>query len=218
MKVLAVDTATTRGSVAVVDGEESLGEVRFSGPVNHSSRILPAVAFLLDSLGIAPADLDGLGVTVGPGSYTGLRVGIGTIQGFAFAAALPCVGVSALDALACRMRGISPTLVAMIDAYRDEVFAAVYDERANPLSAPVVRNPGEFVTELPEAPAFLGDGAAKYRSLIQRLRPNALLPERSLFLAASVARLSASALAAGRGVAPAELRPLYLRGVDIHRT
>jgi tRNA threonylcarbamoyladenosine biosynthesis protein TsaB len=217
MKVLAVDTTTPWGSVAVLDGEASLGEVRLSGPVNHSTRVLPAIEFLLDSLGITPADLEGLGVAVGPGSYTGLRVGIGTIQGIAFAADRSCVGVCALDALAHRIRGSAPVLVAMIDAYRDEVYAATYDEHASPLAAPSVRDPEAFVTELPDAPAFLGDGVEKYRGLIQKLRPKALFPDRSLFLATSVARLSVSAFAEGRGCPPAALRPLYLRGVDVKR-
>ncbi|MBN2371920.1 MAG: tRNA (adenosine(37)-N6)-threonylcarbamoyltransferase complex dimerization subunit type 1 TsaB [Vicinamibacteria bacterium] len=218
MKVLAMDTTTPQGSVAVIEGGESLGEVRLKGSINHSTRILPAVAFLLDSLGIVPADLDGIGVTIGPGSYTGIRVGIGTIQGFALAAGLPCVGVSALDALAHRIQGIAPMLVAMIDAYREEVFAASYDARARPLLAPAVRDPGAFVADLPEAPAFLGDGAVKYQSLIRRLRPKAIFPERSLFLATSAARLSMSVLAEGRGVSPSEIRPLYLRAIDARRT
>jgi tRNA threonylcarbamoyladenosine biosynthesis protein TsaB len=159
MKVVAVDTATAFGSVALVEDDALLGEVRLEGAQSSSTRLLPAVDSLLDRLGLGVGDLDGFGVAIGPGSYTGLRVGIGSVQGLAFASGKRCAGVCVLDALARRMRGSATMLVPLMDAYRHEVYAARYDRDARPLSDPVAREPAAFVSELPDSPAFLGDGA-----------------------------------------------------------
>jgi tRNA threonylcarbamoyladenosine biosynthesis protein TsaB len=213
--VLAVDTTTERGSVALAEGGELRGEVRLASPDGHSRRLLGAVEFLLGSLGLRPGDIDGFAVTTGPGSFTGLRVGLGTVQGLALASGRPCVGLSALDVLAFRVAGEAPATVAMIDAYRGEVYGAVYDRDGRPAGPAAVERPESLVARAPEEAAFFGDGAQRHRALIRSLRPRAVLPSRSLFLAGSLAAMSEAAFARGEGVAPGALRPLYLREPDI---
>jgi tRNA threonylcarbamoyladenosine biosynthesis protein TsaB len=215
VKVLAIDTSTPRESVALVDGGTIRGEVRLLAEDAHSRRLLPAVAALLEGLSLRPADVEGFAAAVGPGSFTGLRVGVSTIQGLALAAGRPCYGVCTLDALAARIRGAAERLVAVMDAYRDEVFAAVYDREGNRLGDPLRRRPERLVHELPEGAAFIGDGASRYRALILEARPRAVFPERSLFLAGTVGLLAEPRLREGSGVPPAALRPLYLREADI---
>jgi tRNA threonylcarbamoyladenosine biosynthesis protein TsaB len=216
MKVLAVDTTTARGSVALVDGGEVAGEVRLIVG-SHSSQLVPAVAFLLERLGLGPGDVGGYAVAVGPGSFTGLRVGISTVQGLALASGRPCLGVPALDVLAERIRGCAEELVAMIDAFRGEVFAAVYDAEARPRGGPVVEEPGAFLARVGPAAAFVGDGALLHRDAILRLRPRAAFPRRSLYLAGTLGRLAEPRLAAGEGVGPEALRPLYLRDAPVRK-
>jgi tRNA threonylcarbamoyladenosine biosynthesis protein TsaB len=215
MKVLAVDTTTERESVAMVEDGTVLGEVRLRRVDTHSRRLLPAVAFLLDGLGLAPGDVEGYAVTCGPGSFTGLRVGLSTVQGLALASGRPCLGVSSLDVLAARIRGTAPVLAAWVDAYRGEVYGGLYDADARPLGPAGAASPGEAVAAVPERAAFTGDGAERYREEILAARPHAVFPERSLFLAGTLGLLAEPRLAAGAGSAPEELRPLYLREAHI---
>ena len=105
--------------MALAEGGAVRGEVRL-GPVDgHSKRLMPSIAFLLQGLGLAPGQIDGYAVAAGPGSFTGLRVGIGTVQGLALAADRPCAAVSALDALAARAHGASDCVVAVMEAHNE---------------------------------------------------------------------------------------------------
>src|SRR6266508_1023760 len=102
MKLLAVESATLSGGVALLDGDSLLGEITLNIAITHSERLLSAVDRLLADCGLAPADLEGLAVSVGPGSFTGLRVGLATVKGLAMALGLPVAPVPTLDALAAR--------------------------------------------------------------------------------------------------------------------
>jgi tRNA threonylcarbamoyladenosine biosynthesis protein TsaB len=215
MKVLAVDTTTERESVAMVEGGVVLGEVRLRRVDTHSRRLLPAVEFLLGGLGLAPGDVEGYAVTCGPGSFTGLRVGLSTVQGLALASGRPCLGVSALDVIAARIRGAAPVLVAWVDAYRGEVYGGLYDAAGHPLGPAAAAAPGDALASVPEHAAFAGDGAERYREDILAARPRAVFPERSLFLAGTLGLLAEPRLAAGDGVRPEDLRPMYLREAHI---
>ena len=211
MRILAVDTTTERGSVAVVAGGEVLGEIRLRAGMGHSRRLMPAIAFLIEGLGLSAADIEGYAVTAGPGSFTGLRVGLACVQGLALASGRRCVGLSTLDVLAARIAGASPTLVAAMDAYRGEVYACVYGGDATRRGEPVTALPRDAFAGLPAGAAFIGDGAARYRAEIEAAVCGAAFPARSGFLAGTLGRLAEPVLAGGGGVVPADLRPMYLR-------
>jgi tRNA threonylcarbamoyladenosine biosynthesis protein TsaB len=213
--ILALDTSTERESVAVVRNGALEAEVRLRTADGHSRRLLPAVDFLLSTLGLAPGELGGFAVTVGPGSFTGLRVGLSTVQGLALAASRPCLGLSTLDVLAAVVAGRGDCLVALMDAYRGQVFGAVYDRAARLRSERVAEDPRAFLARLPERPVLIGDGVARYRELIAELRPQAVIADDELFLAGTLGRLAEPLLAEGRGEGPEALRPMYLRGADV---
>jgi tRNA threonylcarbamoyladenosine biosynthesis protein TsaB len=215
LRILALDTTTAWGSAAVVDGAEILGEVRLRAASGHSHSVMPAVVFLLDALRIDPASLEGYAVACGPGSFTGLRIGIGTVQGLALASGRPCLGVCALDVVAERLRGASACLVAVMDAYRDEVYAGIYDSEARLQGTWQAETPTDLIARVPEEAAFAGDGALRYRDLILRLRPRASFPRRSPYLAGTLGLMAEPRLRTGEGVSAAELRPLYLRAPHI---
>jgi tRNA threonylcarbamoyladenosine biosynthesis protein TsaB len=216
VKVLAVDTTTTRASLALLDGDEILAELRIRSDQGHSSRLFPAIEVLLRQVGLAASDLEGFAVTTGPGSFTGLRVGISSVQGLALGSGRPCLGLSALDVLAARIRGTAGTLVAMIDAYRAEVFACLYDRQARPLGPAVLSPPSAVLEGAPPGAAFIGDGVGRYRAEIDAVE-GALIPDRSLFLAGTLGRMAAPRLVAGEGHPPEDLRPLYLREADVRK-
>lgn len=214
MRILAVDTTTERGSVAVVENGELLGELRLHAGAAHSRRVLPAVDFLLQGLDSPLSSIDGYAVATGPGSFTGLRIGISTVQGLALGHPRPCLGVSALDVLAVRARGAAESLAAVMDAWRGEVYAALYDGLARLQEGPFAEHPEVFARRAPKRSAYLGAGALRYREAILAHDGEAVFPERSLFLAGTLGRLAEPRLAAGEGHGPEALRPLYLREVD----
>jgi tRNA threonylcarbamoyladenosine biosynthesis protein TsaB len=215
VRVLAVDTTTAHGSVALAEDGELVGEVRFRVADTHSAHLVPAIEFLLGQTGCAPDRMDGYAVTTGPGSFTGLRVGISTVQGLALASGRRCIGMAALDVLATRARGAAATIVAMIDAYRGEVYVGVYDGQARPTGPHRIGVPREVLAGVPASAAFVGDGALNHRESILAARPSALFPERSLYLAGTLAVLASPRLAAGEGSPPEGLRPLYIRAPDV---
>jgi tRNA threonylcarbamoyladenosine biosynthesis protein TsaB len=215
MKVLAVDTTSERESVALAHDLVVLAEARVRAH-GHSRQLLPAIEFVLRASGIDATEIEGYAVTVGPGSFTGVRVGLSTVQGLALAAGRPCLGVSTLDVLAAAIAGEAPTLVPMIDASRaGQVFAAVYGTDARRREDPQSVAAEEIAGRVAGPLAVVGDGAERYHSEIVARRADVLFPRLSLYLAGMLARLAAPRLAAGEGTPPGALRPLYLRAADI---
>lgn len=189
MLTLAFDTATSVATAALVRDDELLGE-----RVSRAAAVLEAADDLLRDADLGRADLTGLVVGTGPGSFTGLRLGLAAARGLAFALDLPAAGVSTLEALAAGAPGALP----VIDAGRREVFAA----------GPVVVSPQELGFEL--GTVCVGDGAVRYRTILEE-RGAEVPPdddERHLVRARFHAQLA-------RDFGPAEaIEPLYLRVPD----
>jgi tRNA threonylcarbamoyladenosine biosynthesis protein TsaB len=215
VRILAVDTSGETGSVALVEGGEARGEVRLRPPVGHSLTLLPSIEFLLKALGMAPLDVEGYAIALGPGSFTGVRVGLGTVQGLALASGRPCLGLSNLDVLAARIAGEADCLVAMVDAYRGEVWTRRYDREARPLGPAVRQGPDAALADLPSSVALTGNATTVYAALLAEKAPLARVPPRSPHLAGRLGVLAEPRLAAGEGAPPEALRPVYLRDADI---
>jgi len=195
MLTLAFDTATQAATSALVDDGEVLGE-----RVSRAQLLLEDVDALLRQGGAHPRDLDAVVVGIGPGSFTGVRIGLAAARGLALSLALPGAGVSTLAALAAGAPGALP----VIDARRREVFTLVDRE-------PVVLTPGEVVFE-PGA-VLVGDGALRYRSLLEE--KGAVVPDDSDERHLPRARFHV-ALAGELGPVDA-IEPLYLRIPDAER-
>jgi tRNA threonylcarbamoyladenosine biosynthesis protein TsaB len=216
VRALAADTTTPRGSLAVVADEGVLAEARVDTDKGHSRWLLPAADALLGGLGIAPAALDVFAVTVGPGSFTGLRIGLSSVQALALAAGKPCVGLPAPDVLARVAVGrAGGPIVTLADAFRGEVYWAVYEPDGRPRQAPRVGSLEQALAGAPEHAAFVGDAVAATRDRIRDARPDASFPAVDLHLAAELGRAALECLARGAAVLPSALRPLYLRGADV---
>ncbi len=216
MRVLAVDTTTPRGSVAVLSDEAAvLAEARVETASGHSRWLLPAVEALLSGLALEAAALDCFAVTTGPGSFTGLRVGLSSVQGLALASGRPCVGLSALEVLALAAAGCAETVVAVMDAFRHEVYLGVYDGAGRPRAEPRVGALESLLEGVPEGAAFVGDAVGGARPPIEARVPGARFPPLDLFLAVPLARAALGRARVGETVAASDLRPVYLRGADI---
>ncbi len=218
MRILAVDTSTPWGSVALREGTETRGEVRLHAEEGHSRWLLPVIDSLLGGLGLTVSDLEAYAVATGPGSFTGLRVGISTIQGLALASPRPCLGLPTLDALAALVTQGAAPRVAMMDAGRGEVYAALYEGNGQLRGQRRVGAVETFLEDVKGEVTFVGDGAERHRAQIQAALPRALFSPGPWFVAAALGRLAEPRLAAGEGRGPEALRPLYLREAQIRKT
>ncbi len=218
MLVLAFDTTTPDGSVALLSDGLLLGEVGTSGASSHSLRLFPAIDFLLRQLSLGVKDVDAFAVAAGPGSFTGIRVGLSTAKGLALSADKLIAAVSTLKALA--LKGHSEErqpVAAMVDARKGEVFAGLFKMKGGELETVVPEaayKPDNFLTLLPKKGkiSFIGSGAIAYREkIIAHCGERALFPSRSLYIAREVGLLGIELLREGKGVRPQELEPLYYR-------
>lgn len=219
--VLAIDTATLSGSVALCRGAEILAESLVNLRSTHSERLLLQVEQVLDVTGLSVAQLDLIAVVHGPGSFTGLRVGLATAKGLATAADVPLVGISTLEALAMNLPFSPYPVYAFLDARKQEVYSCSYNCREGfpvPLSGEVVVPPGELLSSIDGDVALVGDGVNSYRSLIDELLGDrAKLPPAVCHQvrAAAVALLAARRMEEGVELpSVAELRPSYIRPSD----
>jgi tRNA threonylcarbamoyladenosine biosynthesis protein TsaB len=218
MRVLAVDTTSANGSVALVDDEGPRVEVRVRAPDAHSRHLLPAIEFTLAAAGTAPGDLAAWAVATGPGSFTGLRVGLSTVQGLALASGRPCLGLSVLDVLARAARSPGRAVVVLQDAFRSEVFWAAYDEAGRPLTPGAVGPLADALAAAPSGAVYVGTAVAAARAAIAGRDGAAGFPEGETFLATGLGLLALERLREGsEPPGPESLRPLYLRGADIRK-
>jgi tRNA threonylcarbamoyladenosine biosynthesis protein TsaB len=213
MLVLALDTTTPAGSVALANRGTVL-EVMAIDPSQPVATRLPGdLAALLDRHHVRVDDIALFAVATGPGSFTGLRIGIASMQGLAVATGQPLVGVSSFQALATFAN--ASRVGVWIDAWRGEVYGALLacEEGAPPheIGSALVAPPEALLGEVgaAEATVFVGDGAVKYRD---RLRQRVVEP--TPLIAGAVARLAWDRFEAGEAPPPHAIRPLYVRRPD----
>lgn len=126
MKILGLDTSTLMTTCAVMEDDNLLGEFSLALDMSHSEALVPMIKSLLDNLNLDIEDMDGFAVAIGPGSFTGLRIGLATAKAFSHATDKPIISISSLEALAINVVGHG-VVVPMMDARRDRVFTGIYD-------------------------------------------------------------------------------------------
>jgi len=217
MRVLGIETSTLTGSVALLHDDRVVAEHTLSIATTHSERLLAAVHWVLEESATPLGTLDGLAVAIGPGSFTGLRIGLATAKGLAYAASLRLVGVPTLDALAWGVPFAAYPVCPILDAKKGEVYTALYRHRGGELERltdyRAVR-PARLVAELDGPVCFLGDGVLAYGDLILAEMGNRAYfvpPPRRYPSGACVAELGARRLSEGGAEDPTRLVPLYIR-------
>jgi tRNA threonylcarbamoyladenosine biosynthesis protein TsaB len=213
LSILGIDTATAASAVCVLRSDGEVFEVepaavRLGERPAHAAELMPAVVRCMDESGVAWGDLEAIGVGVGPGMFTGLRIGIATARGLSSSSGVELRPVSSLAALADG-EGEGPVL-ALIDARRGEVFAALYDG-AETLWEPWAASPEAVAERLREeeaSPLAVGDGAVRFREVLEAA--GAKVPEDDsrahVVRALSICRLAAAAPATDAAVLPEYLR------------
>jgi len=218
VRILAVDTNSFAGSVALLENRRLLAEINLDSPRTHSERLLSAVDLALSSHDIALGDLDGFALAVGPGSFTGIRIGMSTVKSFAMATGRPIAPVSGLAALAFKLRKPRGRLLCpLFDARKQEVYGALYeygDRGLEEIVAQGVYSPDQLFSLLPPQRVihFLGTGVTPYRETIRAyFKDRARFPQRSLYIGHEIGLLGLDRLSAGRGADHRTVEPLYLR-------
>ena len=218
MIILAVDTTTFAGSTALLDGLKLLAEVNIDSSSTFSERLLPSINFLLETNQLNIRDVDAYAVAVGPGSFTGIRIGLSTIKSFAYASKKPVAPVSTLMALAFKLRHSQVRLVCpILDAKKKEVYAALFESGREKLKEVIPQGaytPARFFSLLPSHRVidFIGNGTLVYRGkILQYLKDKARFSSRSCFIAYEVGLLGYELLRQNQGVSFTELEPLYFR-------
>ncbi len=216
MKILAADTSTSINTVALSEDHRVLAETVVDCGRAHAERLLATVKWVLAEAGVVLKEVDMLAISAGPGSFTGLRVGVATWKGLALAADLPLVGVSTLDALARAYPLHEGTLCPLIDAKMGEVFGAIYRFENGVRHKSQADRVGPVESIFEEASGVihcLGDGARRYRERILKLNPSATFPSGALATprASAVAEEAIELIAGGCATDPAAVAPVYLR-------
>jgi len=224
MKILAVDTATTSLSVAVMDGGSLVTEITRSTGETHARHLMTLVDTALNLSGLSAADLEGFAVTIGPGTFTGLRIGLSSVQGMATAVSRPVAGISSLDALAAQAAPVSQetgsVVCAMLDARRQEVYGGCYrhdGQAVMPLSEPRVGPPHVLAGGIDASCIFVGSGALLYQDVLrEKLGDRFALaaPPVHVIRGETIARLALAMFENESVPVNRVLQPLYLRKSD----
>lgn len=218
MLLLSVDTTTPSGSVALLRNMTLLSEVNCDSSLTYSERLLPAIHFILETQGFKSRDVDAFALAVGPGSFTGIRIGVSTIKSLALASGKLIAPVSSLDAYALKLHMQGRSLVCpFLDAKKGEVYSALFESHGGQIKEILVQgaySPDTILSRLPSHRiiGFIGNGVNAYREkIVSYLRDKARFSPRSLFIAQEVGILGYKALKEKRGIHSGEVKPLYFR-------
>lgn len=221
MNVLALDTSTSIASVAILTSELVAAESAFICNRTLSARLVPEIEHLLGLAGLSVSDIDLFAASIGPGSFTGVRCGVATVQGLALATGKPCTGFSSLAMLAMNFSLSSHPVCALLDARKSEVYAGLYycaTGRPAPLLADCVEPIEQFLDRIcahtDQQVIFAGEGAQRYHTAIAaRMENRALIAplSHSIGRAAHGALLALDSYHNGTTLTPEQLLPDYIR-------
>jgi tRNA threonylcarbamoyladenosine biosynthesis protein TsaB len=225
MRVLSLDSSTEAASCAVIEEGRLLGEITFNFEKQHSVILMSMIDNLLSSLHISIDTIDGFVVSKGPGSFTGLRIGMATIKGLCFGSGKPFVSVSSLDSLAYNLCYAPGIVCPILDALRNNVYTCLYtfqEGRLEPLSDHMVISVDELMIVLKEKNKpvyFIGDGTDKFRDkLLSGLQEAYFAPSHlNLTRASALGELGMKLLSSGNNDDLNTSTPVYLRKSQAER-
>jgi tRNA threonylcarbamoyladenosine biosynthesis protein TsaB len=218
---MSIETATGQVGCAIADSRGHGAAFSATGGRRHGETLAPMIEQVCRISGLALADVDAVAVDVGPGLFTGLRVGVATAKALGLSLGVPLVAVSSLEALAFPVRHWGPTIVAVVDARRGEVFwrAFLGGDTLKALGRPRVGPPGVLCAELAESNdrfLLVGDGSERYREMLAQVGRVGFGGEEHAFPGpAAVAELGRIRAAAGEVHSYRDVSPVYLREADV---
>lgn len=225
MKILALDSATECATIAILDDEKLLGEVTINFKKQHSVIMMPMIDSLLKTCNLNIKDIDGYALSNGPGSFTGLRIGMSTIKGLVQSTNKPFASISSLHGLANNLFGFNGIICPIIDALRGNVYTNFY--KFNNTSLEILEEDQllsidqviEKCTNFNEQVVFIGDGTIKFKGKILENLPKALIapPHLNIAKASSIGQLGYLKLLEGYSDNVLSCSPIYLRKCQAER-
>ncbi|HHT89500.1 MAG TPA: tRNA (adenosine(37)-N6)-threonylcarbamoyltransferase complex dimerization subunit type 1 TsaB [Firmicutes bacterium] len=215
MYVLGIDTSTMTGGVALLRDDELVGESVLNIRTTHSERLLPALEGLLGQGGLDVKQLGLLSVVTGPGSFTGLRIGVATAKGLSYALGIPTVGVTTLEAYGWQFRFFPGVVLALVDARRENVFWQAFREgmALNEPSCDALSHVLTWSEGLGQELLFVGDGAISHGAKL----PSRVRPSQSLLRPSAAADLGYKRFLQGAAQDAFTLNPTYMRQTEAER-
>jgi len=220
MIILGIETATMTGGVALLNEQRLVSEYTLNVSTTHTARLMPAIDLILRDSSVEKQDINGIAISMGPGSFTGLRIGMATAKGLALGLDVPLLGVPTLDALARNIPFSMYPICTVLDAKKKEVYASLFQYEDDVLVRQMpyqVMPPADLVNQIHEKTIFLGDALDAYRDFIsENLGELAIFAPNSQRLprAAIVAEIGLSKLKAGEHLDIASAEPIYIRPSD----
>lgn len=220
MNILGVESSSVSAGAAVLKNGVLAAEIFTNNGLTHSQTLMPMISEAIAMAGLDISDIDLFAVSQGPGSYTGLRIGIGLVKGLAYGAGKKALGISSLRALAQNIPFASGLIAPIMDARAGQVYAAIYRQSPGEfetLMQPAALSLADLAAKLRgERAFFVGDGVAPYKE-----RLTELLGEGAAFATQNLCMARAGAVAVlaqgGEGISPFELSPVYLRRPQAER-
>ena len=216
MKVLGIETSGLVGNIAVCDGDRVVASKTYGKNFSHGKEIVSTIELLFNEINQEPGDIDLIAVSTGPGSYTGLRVGVTCAKTLAYGLGKPVIDVPTLDVLVENVKDNSAkTICPVLDAKRKSVYACIYDRSNNESRKTtdfLIISPDSLIDILPESTIIFGDGIAPYREIFSQKNLTIVEDEKLCIAdAADVARLGLERYEQGIRCEINALAPLYLR-------
>lgn len=220
--LLAMETSTPTGSVALINNDEIIGELFSDSNETHAATLLPTIEKLFSSINTDINSVDGIAVSIGPGAFTGLRVGVSTAQGLAQTLKVPIYSIPTLEALAYSTTATRRLIFATIDARKDEIYGALFewsDKQPKRLIPESVKSPQGWCALLEEFCAnenftVTGTGYQQFKKIFQirfqnqiiEMSPNLMFPK-----SVNIGLIGLKYASEGQGKKPNEVKPMYLR-------
>lgn len=225
MKLLGIDSATEAASCAVIDDDKLLGEITFNYKKQHSVIIMNMIDYLLNNLKISIDDLDGFAVSKGPGSFTGLRIGMAVVKGLSEGSKKPFVSVSSLDTMAYSLAYTNGITCPIIDALRNNVYTALYtfqNDKLNKISDYMAISVDDLIKILRDynlPVTFIGDAVPKFKETLETKldKVNFSPAHLNLVKASGLCELGINLMREGKFDNPLSSAPIYLRKSQAER-
>lgn len=219
--ILAVENSGLCGSVALVSGTHCIAEQSLLSKLTHSRRLLATLDRVMTECQVSWEQIDAIAISLGPGSFTGLRIGLSTVKGLALATGIPLIGVPTLDGLASQFTFTAMPVCPILDARKNEVYTALYQPDAKGAlqrrSDYLVISAAELAAQISAPTIFTGDGITAHGALLrEKLGELAVFAPEQLYFAraASIGLLALSSWREQQFLDPAGCIPLYVRASD----
>jgi tRNA threonylcarbamoyladenosine biosynthesis protein TsaB len=219
LKILGIDTSSKFLNIALSEDKDIIKEESYLLDRKHASQLVPKIMGILKRSKVPVKNIGAFIIGIGPGSFTGLRIGVSAIKGFNIASGKPCVGVASMDSIACNAKENDKDIVPIIDARRGQVYSAIYRRKGGRIirKSEYLLMPVEKLMEKIKGDAvFLGDGISLYKENIEKLNKNAIFLEENCWYpkAGNLIKLGFSRIRKSKKPGLGKLIPIYLYPED----